>query len=300
MFAIQIRDYGAVDVFEEVETPRPKIKPKQVLVKQHAVAIDPYDVKFRQGLMGKDQQPPIVTGSSVAGEVVAVGDKVQAFKVGDRVAASPHLRSYAEYVAVGQSQLAQIPATVSYELAAAAALGVQTAYQLTEKALELQPGQSVLVHGGAGSIGFAVLQFAKHHGIHDLYTTASGQGVGFLRNFDTRLRVIDYRKEDFTKKVPLFDRIVDLIGGSVLQKSLTVLKSTGKLISTVADADDPRVEHFFMKSNGEDLAAVLHQLATDELYLEIAAVAPFNVENLRRFQQAQHVVGKLVLTFASN
>ncbi|MFT8466510.1 MAG: alcohol dehydrogenase catalytic domain-containing protein [Liquorilactobacillus satsumensis] len=96
MFAIQIRDYGAVDVFEEVETPRPKIKPKQVLVKQHAVAIDPYDVKFRQGLMGKDQQPPIVTGSSVAGEVVAVGDKVQAFKVGDRVAASPHLRSYAE------------------------------------------------------------------------------------------------------------------------------------------------------------------------------------------------------------
>lgn len=155
MFAIQIRDYGAVDVFEEVETPRPKIKPKQVLVKQHAVAIDPYDVKFRQGLMGgKDQQPPIVTGSSVAGgEVVAVGDKVQAFKVGDRVAASPHLRSYAEYVAVGQSQLAQIPATVSYELAAAAALGVQTAYQLTEKVLELHPvkacwsmeGQEVLV-----------------------------------------------------------------------------------------------------------------------------------------------------------
>ncbi|KRL04485.1 NADP-dependent oxidoreductase [Liquorilactobacillus oeni] len=297
MFAIQIKDYGDVNVLEEVEVPRPEIKPKQVLVKQHATAIDPYDVKFRLGLMGKDKKTPLITGSSAAGEIVAVGSEVERFKVGDRVAASPHLRSYADYVAIGQSKLAQIPAAVGYESAAACAMGVQTAYQLTEQVLDLKEDQKLLIHGAAGSIGFAVLQFAKHHGIKEIYATASGQGVGFLRNFDSRIKVIDYQKEDFTKNVPQFDRIVDPVGGEVLQKSLSVLKSDGKLISTVSTSDDPRAEQFFFKSNGHILEKILQQVAKNELYLEIAASAPFNLENLKYFQQAQHVVGKLVLVF---
>ena len=74
MYAIEMIDYGDVDVLVATKTAvQPIIKPTQVLVKQHATAIDPYDVKFRQGLMGQEKTIPLIPGSSVAGEIVALG-----------------------------------------------------------------------------------------------------------------------------------------------------------------------------------------------------------------------------------
>lgn len=93
MYAIEMKDYGDVDVFAEVtDAKTPDIKPSQVLVKQHATAIDPYDVKFRAGVMGTSAPTPLINGSSVAGDIIAVGSEVSDFHVGDRVAASPHLK----------------------------------------------------------------------------------------------------------------------------------------------------------------------------------------------------------------
>ncbi len=297
MYAVQMKNYGDVSVLVDAQVPLPELKPKQVLVKQHAVAIDPYDVGFRAGIKGREKETPLIAGSSVAGEIVKLGTEVTEFQVGQRVAASPHLRSYAEYVAVGQSQLALIPKSVTYQQAAACALGVQTAYQIVYDHLKLTGTERVLIHGGAGSVGFAAIQFVRQHKIAEIYTTASGLGADFLRNFDDRLHVIDYRSEDFSRIVPKIDKIIDTIGGQNLTDSLKVLKKDGNLISTVSDDVDPRVEFFFLKSNGKKLEVILKQIATGDFYVKIAENVPFNAANLRKLHQAKHIVGKLVLSF---
>ncbi|KRL37868.1 NADP-dependent oxidoreductase [Liquorilactobacillus uvarum] len=292
-----MKNYGDVSVLVDAQVPLPELKPKQVLVKQHAVAIDPYDVGFRAGVKGREKETPLIAGSSVAGEIVKLGTEVTEFQVGQRVAASPHLRSYAEYVAVGQSQLALIPQSVTYKQAAACALGVQTAYQIVYDHLKLAGTARVLIHGGAGSVGFAAIQFVRQHKVAEIYTTASGLGADFLRNFDDRLHVIDYRSEDFSRIVPKMDKIIDTIGGQNLTDSLKVLKKDGNLISTVSDDVDPRVQFFFLKSNGKKLEVILKQIAAGAFYVKIAETVPFNAANLRKLHQAKHVVGKLVLSF---
>lgn len=299
MYAIEMNNYGDVDVLVETKkAPKPEIKPNQLLVKQHATAIDPYDVKFRQGLMGSDREVPLIPGSSVAGEVVAIGAEVTGFSIGDRVAASPHLKSYAEYVALGRSSVAKIPENVSYPQAAAAVLGAQTGYQVATKDLDIKPEESILVLGGSGSVGLTALQVAKLRGASNIYTTAIGAGVAFLKSFDATLHVIDSQAQQLTDEIPNgADVILDGLGGTHMMNALRVLKPTGRLVSIVSDAEDDRVVNTYLKSTGEQLEALLKLISDAEIKVVIAKVAPFNVENLRDFQTLKHVLGKLVLIF---
>ncbi len=299
MYAVEMINYGDLDVLTDTQTAqRPEIKSKQVLVQQHATAIDPYDVKFRQGLMGTDKPTPLIPGSSVSGQVIAVGDEVENFSIGDRVAASTHLRSYAQYVAVSQSLLAKIPDNVSYETAAATVLGAQTGYQMVTVDLDIQPGESVLIHGGAGSVGSAAIQAARLLGAQTIYTTASSTATAYLQAIDSQVQVIDYRTTALTQALPEgVDVILDTIGGDTLQQSLNVLKPQGRLVSLVEDATDQRVQHSYLQSNGQRLETLLGLVSVGKISIRIAKVAPFDAENMKQFQTLKHVLGKLVLTF---
>ncbi|CCF26178.1 NADP-dependent oxidoreductase [Leuconostoc citreum] len=299
MYAVEMINYGDLDVLTDTQTAqRPEIKSKQVLVQQHATAIDPYDVKFRQGLMGTDKPTPLIPGSSVSGQVIAVGDEVENFSIGDRVAASTHLKSYAQYVAVSQSLLAKIPDNVSYETAAATVLGAQTGYQMVTVDLDIQPGESVLIHGGAGSVGSVAIQAARLRGAQTIYTTASSTATAYLQAIDSQVQVIDYRTTALTQALPEgVDVILDTIGGDTLQQSLNVLKPQGRLVSLVEDATDQRVQHSYLQSNGQRLETLLGLVSVGKISIKIAQVAPFDAENMKQFQTLKHVLGKLVLTF---
>ena len=299
MYAVEMINYGDLDVLMDTQTAqRPEIKSKQVLVQQHATAIDPYDVKFRQGLMGTDKPTPLIPGSSVSGQVIAVGDEVENFSIGDRVAASTHLKSYAQYVAVSQSLLAKIPDNVSYATAAATVLGAQTGYQMVTVDLDIQPGESVLIHGGAGSVGSAAIQAARLRGAQTIYTTASSTATAYLQAIDSQVQVIDYRTTALTQALPEgVDVILDTIGGDTLQQSLNVLKPQGRLVSLVEDATDQRVQHSYLQSNGQRLETLLGLVSVGKMSIRIAKVAPFDAENMKQFQTLKHVLGKLVLTF---
>ncbi|MCK8605959.1 NADP-dependent oxidoreductase [Leuconostoc citreum] len=299
MYAVEMINYGDLDVLTDTQTAqRPEIKSKQVLVQQHATAIDPYDVKFRQGLMGTDKPTPLIPGSSVSGQVIAVGDEVENFSIGDRVAASTHLKSYAQYVAVNQSLLAKIPDNVSYETAAATVLGAQTGYQMVTVDLDIQPSESVLIHGGAGSVGSAAIQAARLRGAQTIYTTASSTATAYLQAIDSQVQVIDYRTTALTQALPEgVDVILDTIGGDTLQQSLNVLKPQGRLVSLVEDATDQRVQHSYLQSNGQRLETLLGLVSVGKMSIKIAQVAPFDAENMKKFQTLKHVLGKLVLTF---
>lgn len=292
-------DYGDVDVLVATKTAvQPIIKPTQVLVKQHATAIDPYDVKFRQGLMGQEKTIPLIPGSSVAGEIVALGEEVTGFTIGDRVAASPHLNSYAEFVALGRQTVAKIPDNVSYAQAAALALGAQTGYQIITEDLNVQANESVLILGGAGSVGLTALQMTKLRGASEIFTTAVGEGINFLKQFDPSLHVIDARAEQLAKIITEgVDVILDTIGSDTLKQALSVLKPTGRLVSLVGDDSDVRVTHGYLKSNGEQLRDLIQLVSEDKIKVIISDIKPFNVENLKTFQTLKHVIGKLVLTF---
>ena len=299
MYAVEMLNYGEPTVLvDNLAAAMPMIKPKQVLVKQRATAIDPYDVKFRQGLMGTDKATPLIPGSSVAGVVVAVGAEVTAFAVGDRVAASTHLKSYAEFVPVGQSLLAKIPDAVSDVQAAAVVLGGQTGYQMMTKDLAVQPRDTVLIQGGAGSVGFTAIQVAKWLGVQTLYTTVRGQAAAVVQAVDPILQVIDSQTTSLQAAIPAgVDVILDTIGGDTLQTSLAVLKPTGRLVSLVDTMADSRVTMGYLQSNGTQLAELLALVAQGQVIVNIADTRPFNAANVRDFQTRQHVLGKLVLTF---
>ena len=299
MYAVEMLNYGEPTVLvDNLAAAMPMIKPKQVLVKQRATAIDPYDVKFRQGLMGTDKATPLIPGSSVAGVVVAVGAEVTAFAVGDRVAASTHLKSYAEFVPVGQSLLAKIPDAVSDVQAAAVVLGGQTGYQMITKDLAVQPRDTVLIQGGAGSVGFTAIQVAKWLGVQTLYTTVRGQAAAVVQAVDPTLQVIDSQTTSLQAAIPAgVDVILDTIGGDTLQTSLAVLKPTGRLVSLVDTMADSRVTMGYLQSNGTQLAELLALVAQGQVIVNIADTRPFNAANVRDFQTRQHVLGKLVLTF---
>lgn len=299
MYAVEMLNYGEPTVLvDNLAAAMPMIKPKQVLVKQRATAIDPYDVKFRQGLMGTDKATPLIPGSSVAGVVVAVGAEVTAFAVGDRVVASTHLKSYAEFVPVGQSLLAKIPDAVSDVQAAAVVLGGQTGYQMITKDLAVQPRDTVLIQGGAGSVGFTAIQVAKWLGVQTLYTTVRGQAAAVVQAVDPTLQVIDSQTTSLQAAIPAgVDVILDTIGGDTLQTSLAVLKPTGRLVSLVDTMADSRVTMGYLQSNGTQLAELLALVAQGQVIVNIADTRPFNAANVRDFQTRQHVLGKLVLTF---
>jgi NADPH:quinone reductase-like Zn-dependent oxidoreductase len=304
MQAIQLKAFGDVDGFIEAEVSQPTITSKQVLVKQEATAIDPYDVKFAQGLMG-EADLPLIDGSSVAGIVVEVGDEVTNFKVGDRVAASPHLKSYAEYVPVGRKSAAIIPDGVSYTQAAATVLSGQTAYQAIEDYLQPQDGESILIHAGMGSVGYMAIQLALLRGAK-VYTTASAKNTDKLTALGD-VTVIDYHTADFVDVIHDVDYVLDTLGGKTMNDSLKVLKTGGKLVSLIGEPDEEvaqklgvEAEHIYMKGSGQSLTGLYELLATEKVHVNIDYEVPFNLANLQeghRLSATGHLDGKYVLTF---
>ncbi len=171
-------------------------------------------------------------------------------------------------------------------------------YQMVTVDLDIQPGESVLIHGGAGSVGSAAIQAARLRGAQTIYTTASSTATAYLQAIDSQVQVIDYRTTALTQALPEgVDVILDTIGGDTLQQSLNVLKPQGRLVSLVEDATDQRVQHSYLQSNGQRLETLLGLVSVGKMSIRIAKVAPFDAENMKQFQTLKHVLGKLVLTF---
>src|SRR5271166_2674016 len=151
MKAIQVKQVGGPEAMEEVELPVPQPKPNEAVVKLAASGVNFIDVYFREG---RYKAPlPFVLGQEGAGVVTAVGSEVKSFKVGDRVAWSGLLGSYAEYEAVPAERLVPVPQGVSDREAAATMLQGMTAHYLSHDTYPLKKGETALVHAAAGGVG---------------------------------------------------------------------------------------------------------------------------------------------------
>lgn len=247
MKAAQITAYGGKDAVQVTsEVPKPSAANGQVLVEVQAAAINPFDLKVREGLV-KDYIPlelPATLGGDVAGTVAEIGDEVTGFTVGQAVYGEANAAggygSFAEFTTVDAGQLAPKPERIDAVTAAALPLTATSAYQALVDHMNVQPGQTVLIHGGAGGIGSMAIQIAKHLGAH-VATTATEADTDFVKGLGAD-EVIDYKTQDFSQLIQDYDAVFDTVGGETNTKSYQVLKQGGILVSMVQEPDDTLVE----------------------------------------------------------
>ncbi|MFJ9173038.1 NADP-dependent oxidoreductase [Streptomyces sp. NPDC102360] len=182
MRAVRFHEYGGIDVLRVEDVPRPVPAADQVLVEVRAAGIQPGEVSIRTGFL-HERWPatfPSGQGSDLAGVVVEVGSHVRDFAVGDEVAGFTHRRaSHAEYVVVDDVNLVHRPAGLSWDVAGSLYVAGATAYACVW-AVDLRPGDSVVVSGAAGGVGSIAVQLARRHGV-TVIGLASEPNHGWLK-----------------------------------------------------------------------------------------------------------------------
>lgn len=250
MKAIQYNDYGNSDVLKQVEVPVPSVKNgNDVLVQVKAVGVNPIDIKIRMGFMKavRPVEMPFVPGGEAAGIIVAIGDDVSAFKVGDEVIALTRTNGYAEYVTAHENSVLLKPQGLSFAEAASIGVNIGTAQSVLFSAGKLKKGQSVLIQGGGGAAGGAMVQMAKAAGAY-VIATASGKGVELAKSLGAD-DVIDYKLQDVAALVKDVDLVADTAGGEAQAKLFQVLKPGGTLLSIVVPPSQELAEQYKVKAS---------------------------------------------------
>ena len=234
MQAIRVHEFGGVDVLklDEVEVPQPG--EGQARVKIEASGVNFIDIYFREGRYPSPL--PFIPGQEAAGIIEALGpDQPSPFKVGDRVAWCSVPGTYAEYSVAPTGRLVRGPDGVSSQQAAAALLQGMTAHYLAFSAYAIQPGDSVLIHAGAGGVGLLLIQIAKRLGAR-VFTTVSMDDKAALAREAGADEVILYTREDFPTRVRELTQgkglsvVYDSVGKTTFEGSLASIHPRGMLV----------------------------------------------------------------------
>jgi NADPH:quinone reductase len=233
MKAIQVKQVGGPEAMELVELPVPQPSANEAVVKLAASGVNFIDIYFREGRY--KTQLPFVPGQEGAGTVTALGADVKSMKVGDRVAWTAVLGSYAEYAAIPTDRLVSVPPGVSEESAAAAMLQGMTAHYLSHDAYPLKPGETALIHAAAGGVGLLLVEMAHNIGVRVIATVSTDEKAKLAREAGAD-EVILYTQSDFeveTKKLTGgngVDVVYDSVGKTTFEKGLNVLRPRGMMV----------------------------------------------------------------------
>jgi NADPH:quinone reductase-like Zn-dependent oxidoreductase len=233
MKALTLNGYEGLASLKFAEVAVPEPGPQDVLVEIRAASVNPVDGKIASGYAGPSAQRnlPHVLGRDGSGVVTKVGSGVTALKVGDAiygVADAARWGTHAEYAAMPASTVARKPVSLSDVEAASLAVTGLSAWAGIVTVGQVQRGQKVLIHAGAGGVGSFAVQLAKHLGAH-VAATASAKNHDFVRSLGAD-QVIDYTKGDFAGSINDCDLVFDLMGGDVRFYSFPVLKSAGSIV----------------------------------------------------------------------
>jgi NADPH:quinone reductase len=320
MKAIRVQRTGGPEVLELVEVPAPQPKPNEALVKVAVAGVNSIDRQFRDGSLRTPL--PFIPGQEGAGTVTAVGTQTKLVKVGDRVAWSGTLGSYAEYVASPEQHLVPIPASVSDKQAAAAMMHGLTAHYLVNDAHKLKAGETALVHAAAGGVGLLVVQLAHAVGARVIGTVSSEDKSKLAREAGAD-EVIVFTKQDFEIEVKRLtgdkgvDVVYDGVGKATFEKNLNVMKMRGMLVLYgMSSGPVPPVDPAKLSEKGslfmarttlahftatrEELiartSALFAMIAAGNLKLLIAKTYPLTeAADAHRDLEARHLTGKVLL-----
>ena len=235
MKAIRLHRLGGPEALVYEDVPVPALRAGDALVRVHAAGVSPAEFTWRlyETPDGRSRLPKILS-HEVSGVVAAVAPDVRDVKVGDAVyALTDFFRdgAAAEYVAVPAADLAPKPAAVDHAAAATVPLSGLTAWQALFDHARLRAGQRVLIHGAAGGVGSFAVQLARWRGAH-VIATASARNVEFVRGLGAA-EVIDRGATPFEAVVRDVDVVLDSIGGAVTERSWSVLRPGGLLVTIV-------------------------------------------------------------------
>lgn len=246
MKAFIIKKYSKKEKLHLSEVAVPNIKGNEVLVQIHAAAVNLLDsmIKLGEFKLFLPYKTPLINGHDMAGTVVKVGSKVSEFKVGDEVysrVGDYRIGTFAEYIAVNESDLAIKPKNLNMEEAASIPLVGLTSWQALVEIGKIKKGQKVFIQAGSGGVGTFAIQLAKHLGAF-VATTTSTTNIELVKRLGADL-VIDYKTEDFEAKLKDYDLVLHSNRNpKILEKSLRILKSGGQLISLIGPPTPEFVE----------------------------------------------------------
>ncbi|MBZ5506923.1 MAG: quinone oxidoreductase [Acidobacteriia bacterium] len=233
MRAIQVKKTGGPEVLTLVDVPIPKPKANEAVVKIAASGVNFIDCYFREGRY--PAALPFIDGQEAAGTVTEVGSDVKSVKVGDRVAYSNVMGTYAEYAAVPAERLVRVPDGITDQQAAAAMLQGMTAHYLINTTYPLKKGETALVHAAAGGVGLLLVQMARNIGARVIGTVGSEEKARLAREAGAD-EVILYSQQDFEAETKrLTDGkgvhvVYDGVGQSTFEKGLNVLRPRGHMV----------------------------------------------------------------------
>ena len=332
MKAVRQHAFGGPEVLQYEDAPVPQLQAGEVLVRIHAVGLNPPDWYLRDGykMLPPEWRPhvvfPLILGSDISGVVAAVADDVRSFAVGDAVFGMVKFPStgdsaaYAEYVAAPASDLAIKPANIDHIHAAAAPMAGLTAWQylvelghdvqnpfqpMPHQPVALDGSKTVLVNGAAGGVGHMAVQLAKWQGAR-VIAVASGKHDAFLRGLGAD-DVIDYTRtpaEDVARDV---DVVLDTLTGPTSARFLRTLKRGGVMSPVFLGFDGAdeaaargiTVSMTQVRSNGAQLAQLATLLENGTVKVAIDSTFPLAEAGKAHARAAQgHIQGKIVLTVA--
>jgi NADPH:quinone reductase-like Zn-dependent oxidoreductase len=310
MKAIRLHEFGSPDTLRYEDIDPPSIGCSDVLIRVVAASVNPIDCKIRSGAMkgALRRPPPVVVGWDAAGVVESVGEAVTRFQPGDAVYTYPEFArggTYAEFVAVEEAQVAIKPRTIPFSSADSLPMAGQAAWTAINKTGELAAGQTVLIHGAAGSLGAIAVQLARNLGAR-VIATASGESLDLVRSLGAE-EILDYRTPGFLHGVRGVDLVVDTIGGATQEASWGVLKPGGLLVATAvppppgrADAEGVRAAFLFTEPSGSTLEQIARLVDAGKLRPMIAhEMALSEAARAHALVESRQSKGKIVLHFGA-
>ena len=311
MRAVAIDRHGGPSVLSMHTLPVPAPGATEVLIAVHTAGVGTWDAHMREERSESGHEHfPKVLGTDGSGTIAAVGSRVRRFRLGERVFAydyeNPNGGFYAEFVAIPAASVAPVPAGFDLKEAGAATATSLTALQGVDDALEIERGETILIHGASGSVGCLALQFAKAHGARVLATASGRDGVAFVRRLGADL-VIDGKRGDIETVGRAFapqgvDAVLGFVGGPNLTRCLSTLRIGGRVAHPNGVSPTPRkrrgvrIVAYDAEAGPREYERLDRAMRRARLRIPIAKTYTLaNAVRAHRLLAAGHVLGKIVL-----
>lgn len=305
MTAVRVHRFGGPEAIAVEEVARPEPGTGEVLVRVAAAGVGPWDGWIRAGKSVLPQPLPLTLGSDLSGTVAAVGPGVTGFAPGDAVFGVTNPRftgAYADYAIAASGMIARRPARAGDVEAAALPVVAVTAWQALFEQARTGPGQSVLVLGGAGSVGAPAVQMAHRAGARVIATASAGD-LAFVRGLGAD-EAVD-RREPLAGRVAPVDTVIDLVGGMAQAEAFGVLRPGGRLVSAVSQPDQAEAARrgvtagfFLVQVTTAHLERIAALVEAGELATRVGTVLPLaeaRVAHEMLDGTRPHAPGKIVL-----
>jgi NADPH:quinone reductase-like Zn-dependent oxidoreductase len=269
-------------VLMAAELPAPDAADSEILIRVHAAGVTPTELSWYPTTHAKDgsARTGTVPGHEFSGVIESLGKNVTSFTVGDAVYGMNDWfadGAMAEFCIAASGSIAKKPAKLSHLEAATVPIGALTAWQGLQIKANIQPGERLLIHGGAGAVGLFAVQLAHLRGASVIATTSAAT-MDFVRALGAD-RVLDYAAQRFVDEIKDVDVVFDTVGGATRDRSWSVLKPGGRLVTIAADAEgtsEQRVKDAFLlvEANAGQLAEIGRMLDAGTLKTFVKAVVP--------------------------